>query len=118
MSQAPGSIPEMVQAATRLFHGNAKLTTWQAVERILEDMDTPHLEALYRRSTRKYPWCGVALALGGDHLDTAAIEHIAALMRRDPRIRSDDDRRFVRPVNPSARSQPIRRPRGIPGHHR
>ncbi len=112
MGQGPNSIADILAAALRLFRSNTKLTTWDAVEEVVEGISTPQLLAIYRSSTRAHPWCAEALAHGGDNLVTLAIQNLAAQLRQDPQVRQLDEIRFRLPTAPrQSRSRPGSKPR-------
>jgi hypothetical protein len=100
MERKPTSIAEIKQAALVLFAGNTRLSTWDAVEEVLDGMSDAELERIYRREMARYPWCARALEQGGDFLVSIAVERIATSMRQDPRILSADRRRTLAPARP------------------
>ena len=98
MEQEIHSIDDIRKAALTRFAGNPQLSTWDAVEEVVDALSDAQLERIYRSETQRYPWCAEALARGGDFLVSIAVERIAAMMRQDPRILSADKQRTLRPV--------------------
>lgn len=100
LSPMPADLAGLVAAVKARFAASRQLTSWDAVEQVLNEVPVRQLTAIYRKASATHGWCD-------EFLVPIGVERIGLMLRRDPRLQQEDDRR----------SRGSIRPRRRPGRH-
>jgi hypothetical protein len=110
LNPMPKDLCELMAATQARFRSNPQLTLWDAAEQVLNEIPLATLARIYRRASRMYGWCRKALSEGDEALVPAGVEEIGLMLRLEPHLRQEDDRRSRGSIKPGRAPSRRRRP--------
>lgn len=117
LSPMPADLAGLVAAVKARFAASRQLTSWDAVEQVLNEVPVRQLTAIYRKASATHGWCGEALSGGDEFLVPIGVEYIGLMLRRDPRLQQEDDRRSRGSIRPRRPAKVVPEARRRPGRH-